>query len=135
MPYAPAEDRYDRMVYRRCGRSGLKLPAVSLGLWHNFGSDTPHDVKRAMCRTAFDLGVTSHARGKVTSQDTLSQRVFDPALDRALERPRAIHRVIANRDLFLQSLIAELQFQFAFGVTTATSWRSPSRRLSSEAAV
>jgi L-glyceraldehyde 3-phosphate reductase len=46
------------MAYRRCGASGLKLPAVSLGLWHNFGGDTPHDLKRAICRTAFDLGIT-----------------------------------------------------------------------------
>lgn len=56
--YRPAEDRYQRMQYRRCGRSGLDLPAISLGLWHNFGGDTPHEVKRAMCRTAFDLGIT-----------------------------------------------------------------------------
>jgi L-glyceraldehyde 3-phosphate reductase len=46
------------MPYRRCGKSGLKLPAVSLGLWHNFGYDTPHFTKQAMCRTAFDLGIT-----------------------------------------------------------------------------
>jgi L-glyceraldehyde 3-phosphate reductase len=46
------------MVYRRCGQSGLKLPAISLGLWHNFGGDTPHEIKRDMCRTAFDLGIT-----------------------------------------------------------------------------
>ncbi len=58
MTYAPAADRYSRMTYRRCGRSGLKLPAISLGLWHNFGHDTPHQVKRDMCRTAFDLGIT-----------------------------------------------------------------------------
>jgi L-glyceraldehyde 3-phosphate reductase len=58
MAWVPAEDRYERMVYRRCGRSGLKLPAVSLGLWHNFGQDTPHAVKRAICRTAFDHGIT-----------------------------------------------------------------------------
>lgn len=58
MTYVPAETRYDRMIYRRCGRSGLKLPAVSLGLWHNFGEDTPHATKRAICRTAFDLGIT-----------------------------------------------------------------------------
>ena len=46
------------MIYNRCGRSGLKLPAISLGLWHNFGDDTPHQTKRAICRTAFDLGIT-----------------------------------------------------------------------------
>ncbi|HEV7254013.1 MAG TPA: L-glyceraldehyde 3-phosphate reductase [Mesorhizobium sp.] len=58
MPYAPAETRYDTMQYRRCGRSGLKLPAVSLGLWHNFGHDRPHALKQSICRRAFDLGIT-----------------------------------------------------------------------------
>ncbi|WP_121024480.1 L-glyceraldehyde 3-phosphate reductase [Litoreibacter meonggei] len=58
MTYRPADDRYDRMVYRRCGKSGVKLPAISLGLWHNFGGDTPHEVKRGLCRTAFDHGIT-----------------------------------------------------------------------------
>lgn len=58
MRYEPAATRYDDMVYRRCGRSGLKLPAVSLGLWHNFGDDTPNALKRAICRTAFDHGIT-----------------------------------------------------------------------------
>lgn len=46
------------MQYRRCGRSGLNLPAISLGLWHNFGHDTPHETKQALCRRAFDLGIT-----------------------------------------------------------------------------
>ncbi|WP_299819238.1 L-glyceraldehyde 3-phosphate reductase [uncultured Jannaschia sp.] len=58
MTYAPAETRYDTMPYRRCGRSGLLLPAISLGLWHNFGDDTPDALKRAMLRTAFDHGIT-----------------------------------------------------------------------------
>jgi L-glyceraldehyde 3-phosphate reductase len=58
MTYVPAADRYDSMPYRRCGRSGLKLPAVSLGLWHNFGGDRPLDTQRAILRRAFDLGVT-----------------------------------------------------------------------------
>ncbi|MFN4157000.1 MAG: L-glyceraldehyde 3-phosphate reductase [Gemmobacter sp.] len=58
MTYMPAADRYERMVYRRCGASGLMLPAISLGLWHNFGHDTPHATKRAICRTAFDHGIT-----------------------------------------------------------------------------
>ncbi|WP_103343954.1 aldo/keto reductase [Amycolatopsis sp. CA-126428] len=57
-PFAAAEDRYADMPYRRAGRSGLKLPAVSLGLWHNFGDDKPLDVQRAVLRRAFDLGVT-----------------------------------------------------------------------------
>lgn len=58
MSWQPAENRYEKMVYRRCGRSGLQLPAISLGLWHNFGGDTPHETKRAICRKAFDLGIT-----------------------------------------------------------------------------
>ncbi|MGW7052524.1 L-glyceraldehyde 3-phosphate reductase [Streptomyces sp. NPDC054887] len=56
--YLAAGDRYDSMEYRRTGRSGLKLPAVSLGLWHNFGDDRPLDTQRAILRRAFDLGVT-----------------------------------------------------------------------------
>lgn len=58
VPYVAHEDRYDRMIYRRCGRSGVKLPLISLGLWHNFGEDMPNENKRAMCRTAFDHGIT-----------------------------------------------------------------------------
>ncbi|MEO9824318.1 MAG: L-glyceraldehyde 3-phosphate reductase [Paracoccaceae bacterium] len=56
--YRPSESRYDAMEYRRCGRSGLKLPAISLGLWHNFGGDTPHMLKRELCQSAFDHGIT-----------------------------------------------------------------------------
>jgi L-glyceraldehyde 3-phosphate reductase len=58
MTYAAQESRYDSMTYRRCGRSGLDLPAVSLGLWHNFGDDVPLETQRAVVRRAFDLGVT-----------------------------------------------------------------------------
>lgn len=58
MTYTPADDRYGRMEYRRCGASGLLLPAISLGLWHNFGHDFPHETKRDICRTAFDHGIT-----------------------------------------------------------------------------
>ncbi|HSS74538.1 MAG TPA: L-glyceraldehyde 3-phosphate reductase [Gaiellaceae bacterium] len=58
MAYVPAAERYDAMRYNRCGASGLKLPAVSLGLWHNFGRDRPLDSGRAIVRRAFDLGVT-----------------------------------------------------------------------------
>ena len=58
MNYTPASTRYDNMTYRQCGRSGLKLPALSLGLWHNFGDDVPFDTSRAICRRAFDLGIT-----------------------------------------------------------------------------
>lgn len=58
MTYAANPDRYSQMPYRRCGNSGLLLPAISLGLWHNFGHDTPHQTKRDLCTTAFDLGIT-----------------------------------------------------------------------------
>jgi len=56
--YIPSPTRYDKMPYRHCGNSGLQLPAISLGLWHNFGCDTPHDVKSSLCQTAFDHGIT-----------------------------------------------------------------------------
>jgi L-glyceraldehyde 3-phosphate reductase len=58
MTYSPADDRYARMPYRRTGRSGLKLPAISLGLWWNFGGDRPFETGRAIVRRAFDLGIT-----------------------------------------------------------------------------
>jgi L-glyceraldehyde 3-phosphate reductase len=57
-PFVAAPDRYGRMTYRRVGRSGLQLPAISLGLWHNFGEDRPLATQRAIIRRAFDLGVT-----------------------------------------------------------------------------
>jgi len=56
--YVPAEDRYESMSYRRCGRSGILFPAVSLGLWQNFGADRPLEIQRAIVRRAFDLGIT-----------------------------------------------------------------------------
>ncbi|MEO8850315.1 MAG: L-glyceraldehyde 3-phosphate reductase [Allobranchiibius sp.] len=56
--YQPADDRYESMEYRFCGRSGLKLPALSLGLWQNFGTDRPEETQRAILRRAFDRGVT-----------------------------------------------------------------------------
>src|SRR5215831_8625615 len=58
MLYSAADDRYDQMTYRRSGRSGLQLPEISLGLWHNFGGDRPLETSRAILRRAFDLGVT-----------------------------------------------------------------------------
>jgi len=56
--YAADDARYQSMIYRRCGRSGLKLPAISLGLWHNFGHDRPLTTQQEICRRAFDRGVT-----------------------------------------------------------------------------
>ena len=58
MTYVPADGRYEHMRYRRCGRSGLQLPGVSLGLWQNFGYDRPLDTSRAIVRRAFDLGIS-----------------------------------------------------------------------------
>ena len=58
MAYVAANDRYDRLSYRRCGRSGLKLPAISLGLWQNFGGVDVFETGRAILRRAFDRGVT-----------------------------------------------------------------------------
>ncbi|HEY3958761.1 MAG TPA: L-glyceraldehyde 3-phosphate reductase [Streptosporangiaceae bacterium] len=58
MTYTAAEDRYQQIPYRRCGRSGVRLPEISLGLWHNFGDEQPIATQRAILRRAFDLGVT-----------------------------------------------------------------------------
>src|SRR5215207_4147529 len=58
MTFVAIPERYDRMLYNRVGRSGLKLPALSLGLWHNFGHERPLDTQRAIVRRAFDLGIT-----------------------------------------------------------------------------
>ncbi len=89
MTYHAADDRYERMIYRRCGRSGVKLPAVSLGLWHNFGHDFPHETKRDICLTAFDHGIThfdlannygpppgsaEHAFGSILREDLAAYR-------------------------------------------------------------
>jgi L-glyceraldehyde 3-phosphate reductase len=82
MTYVAAFDRYDKkMPYRRCGRSGLKLPEVSLGLWQNFGDDTPITTQRAILRRAFDLGVThfdlANNYGGVGPAETLRQGSYD----------------------------------------------------------
>ena len=58
MEYQPAVNRYEQIPYRRCGRSGLMLPALSFGLWHNFGNITPFQTQQALLRKAFDLGIT-----------------------------------------------------------------------------
>ena len=58
MAYVANEKRYENMTYNKCGESGLKIPAVSLGLWHNFGDTGNFENMKAMCRTAFDLGIT-----------------------------------------------------------------------------
>ena len=89
MTYVASEDRYEGMIYNRCGRSGLKLPAISLGLWHNFGGINTYENSRSMITRAFDLGIThfdlannygppsgsaEEMFGKVLSQDLKAYR-------------------------------------------------------------
>ncbi len=83
--YAPAPERYEQIPYRRCGRSGLQLPAISLGLWQNFGDDRPLQNSRAMLRRAFDLGIThfdlaNNYGPPYGSAETNFGRVFDEDL-------------------------------------------------------
>jgi L-glyceraldehyde 3-phosphate reductase len=81
MTYVAAPDRYEQIPYRRCGRSGIKLPAVSLGLWQNFGDDRPLTTQRAILRRAFDLGVThfdlANNYGGVAPAESLRQGTYD----------------------------------------------------------
>ncbi len=83
MTYVAAPDRYEQTPYRRCGRSGIKLPAVSLGLWQNFGDDRPLTTQRAILRRAFDLGVThfdlANNYGGVAPAETLKQGDYGSA--------------------------------------------------------
>ena len=91
MTYLPAPDRYTGMTYRFCGRSGLQLPLLSLGLWHNFGDSTPMTTQRQIVHTAFDLGVTHFDLannygppygsaetnfGRIVREDLAAHRVF-----------------------------------------------------------
>src|SRR5260221_14765704 len=64
MVYVAVSDRYKQIGYRRCGRSGIQLPEVSVGLWHNFGDDRPLETHRSILRRAFDLGITHFALAK-----------------------------------------------------------------------
>jgi L-glyceraldehyde 3-phosphate reductase len=77
--YVPAEDRYESMTYRRCGRSGILLPAVSLGLWQNFGDDRPLETQRAIVRRAFDLGITHFDLANNYGPPTEAPRPTSPA--------------------------------------------------------
>ena len=83
MTYVPASDRYTKMDYRRTGRSGLKLPAISLGLWNNFGTDRPLDTQRAILRRAFDLGVTHFDLANNYGTRPAARRPISAALARA----------------------------------------------------
>lgn len=74
MTFVPAAERYQRMSYNRCGRSGLQLPAASLGLWHNFGDERPLEAQRAIVRRAFDLGVTQIDLANTTAHPSARRR-------------------------------------------------------------
>jgi L-glyceraldehyde 3-phosphate reductase len=82
MTYVAAPDRYESIPYRRCGRSGILLPEVSLGLWHNFGDDRPLETQRAIIRRAFDLGIThfdlANNYGGVAPAQTLGNGNYGP---------------------------------------------------------
>lgn len=88
--YIADDKRYDRMVYRRCGKSGLKLPAVSLGLWQNFGYRDSFDNMEQMCRTAFDLGITHFdiANNYGNPYNGSAEENFCRILDRGLRQYR-----------------------------------------------
>lgn len=72
--YKADRKRYETMQYNRCGKSGLKLPAVSLGLWHNFGSKDNYDMMKNLCFTAFDNGITHFDLAITMAQSTDLQR-------------------------------------------------------------
>jgi len=89
MTYVPAPDRYEQMRYRRCGRSGLKLPEMSLGLWQNFGEERPLEHSRAIVRRAFDLGITHFDLANNYGPPYGSaERVFGEIMARDLRRYR-----------------------------------------------
>ena len=90
MAYEADPTRYDRMPYRRCGRSGLLLPALSLGLWHNFGADRPFETSREIVRRAFDLGITHFDLANNYGPPSGSaEETFGRLLARATSRPTA----------------------------------------------
>ena len=72
--YIANEQRYDTMQYRRCGKSGLRLPAISLGLWHNFGGIDVFENSRAMVRRAFDLGIPTSIWPTTTGRRRAARR-------------------------------------------------------------
>lgn len=88
--YKANDKRYDKMVYRRCGISGLKLPVISLGLWQNFGAGSDFDNAETMCRTAFDLGITHFdlANNYGHPHNGSAEENFGKILDRGLRQYR-----------------------------------------------
>src|ERR671919_463551 len=92
MGWVPAAGRYEAMPYRRCGRSGLLLPAISLGLWHNFGEERPLSVARKILLRAFDLGITHFDRAdpETPVEETMG------ALDAAVRQGKALYAGISS---------------------------------------
>ena len=98
MTYVPDKSRYDTMQYRRCGRSGLLLPAISLGLWHNFGAVDSFGNVQAMLRRAFDLGITHFdLANKTTVRLRAPQRKILAAFSTAISPPIAMSSLSAPR--------------------------------------
>src|SRR3954464_8904495 len=97
MTYVPAADRYDRMRYRRSGRSGLKLPEISLGLWQNFGEERSLEHSRAIVRRAFDLGITHFDLANNYGPPYGSaERIFGVIMERDL-RPHRDELVVSTK--------------------------------------
>ena len=95
--YTPESSRYDRMLYRRCGRSGLLLPAISLGLWINFGEDRPLELSRSIIRHAFDIGITHFdLANNYGSPYGSAERTFGRVFERDL-RPYRDELVISTK--------------------------------------
>ena len=88
--YTPSEKRYERMIYNRCGKSGLKLPAVSLGLWQNFGHKGNFSIMEQMIHTAFDLGITHFdlANNYGSPYNGSAEENFGRILDRGMRQFR-----------------------------------------------
>ena len=90
MNYVAASQRYQEMPYRLCGKSGLKLPALSLGLWHNFGDTSPLEEQRQIVRAAFDRGIAAFRLGQQLRPPLRQRRAeFRPHLARRPRKPTA----------------------------------------------
>lgn len=99
--YTADEKRYDTMRYNRCGRSGLKLPVVSLGLWHNFGDFSSYDNMKQMCFTAFDHGITHFDLANNYGLNTAAQRSTSDLSLRSICRHTATSSLSAQRQAMI----------------------------------
>ena len=116
MTYISSPTRYDTMAYRRCGKSGLLLPALSLGLWHNFGSITPFETQQSILRTAFDNGITHFRSGQ-----QLRTRPYGEA-ERNFGRTHAATTGSHHRDELVISTKGGLR---QCGQAPTADWRQP----------